>query len=404
MPSFDYIALDQSGRKAKGLIDADSERHARQLLRDRKLAPVSLAAGKKREDNASGSFFQRGVSVRDLTLFTRQFATLIQSGIPVEEALGVTAKQTNRKSMQRYITGVRNRVMEGHSLAEGLTAYPKVFNAIYCALVASGEKSGDLGEVLAQLADYTEEGHRIRSTINQALAYPATLLTIALAVIGVLMVFVVPKVIAQFEQAGQVLPPLTRFMIASSDFLSAYWLLLIIGIIALITGIRLFMRIDSQREAVHRNILKLPLVGTLFFYVDSARLLRTLGILLAGGVPLVEAIRVATGTLHNLHLQRGMGAVAQQVTEGRSFSVALQEQEQLPPIASYLIGSGERSGELAAMVLRAADNLENDMNSQVQMFISLFEPAVILLLGGVVVLIVLAILLPVLQLNSFVGL
>lgn len=404
MPSFEYIALDAQGQQQKGLIDADSSRHARQLLREQKLAPVDIGAGKQRDgDNPSGGF-RRGVSSRDITLFTRQFATLIDSGIPVEEALAVSARQTGKRAMRGYITGVRNQVLEGHSLADGLRRFPRVFDAIYCAVVASGEKSGDLGKVLEQLADYTEENQRVRGTISQALVYPAALLVIALAVIGVLMVFVVPQVVAQFEQANQTLPPLTRFMIGSSEFISGWWWALLLALAALTVVGKLLLRDATRREWLHRHALRLPLLGNLFFLIDSARLLRTLGILLSGGVPLVEALRVATDTLHNLHLQRGMREVCREVTEGRSFSLALQEREQVPAIACYLIGSGERSGELASMVLKSADTLDNDMNAQVQTFISLLEPAVILILGGVVVMIVLAILLPVLQLNSFVGL
>lgn len=404
MPAFEYVALDAAGKRQRGILEADSDRLARQQLRERQLLPVEISPSRRQQSGERGGFIlAQRISISDLSLFTRHLATLVQSGIPLEEALHATARQTRHRRLQSVIMSLRSRVLEGHSLADGLGDFPRVFTPVYRALIASGEQSGDLGQVLNQLADYTEDSQKLRATLLQALVYPLALTVVAIGVIAVLMVYVVPKVVAQFDHYGQTLPLLTRVLIVVSDAMASYWLAALIVLAGMIVAARWWMRDTTRRRAVHRRLLRLPVVGDVLRTVDSARLLHTLAILLASGVSLIEAIKVGLGTLNNLYLQQGMTEVANDVREGKSFSFSLQQMGELPPMAVYMIASGEQSGELDAMVKRSADNLARELEARVGIMTSLFEPILIVTMGVVVLAIVLAILLPILQLNNLSG-
>ncbi len=400
MPAFEYRALDAAGANKKGMIEADSARLARQKLREQQLFPLDVR--ETREKSAGGGFqlARPRVGIADLALFIRHLATLIQSGIPVEEALAATAKHTRKPYLKRVVLDLRSRVLEGHTLADGLNDHPKVFNPVFRALVSSGEKSGDLAQVLNQLAEYTEDSQKLRGVIVQAALYPAVLCFVAIGVIAALMTFVVPKVTAQFDHYGQALPLLTRILIAASDGLAAYWYVIVAAIVALIVGARWWLRDPERRLWTHGKILKVPLWGLLMLELDASRMLRTLAILLSSGVPLLETLKVSCDTLSNEHLKKSMNTVREQVREGKSFSRCLQDEAELPPMAVYMIASGESSGELDDMIQRAATNLERELQARVQMFVSLFEPLLIVVLGMVVLSIILAIMLPILQLNN----
>ncbi|MBO6752512.1 MULTISPECIES: type II secretion system inner membrane protein GspF [Spongiibacter] len=402
MPAFEYRALDAKGNSKRGVIEADSSRLARQALREKQLFPVEINASRdKRRGGGSGFSLSRPkVNIADLALFTRHLATLIQSGIPVEEALAATAKHTRKAYLKGIVLELRSRVLEGHSLADGLNDHPNVFNSVYRALVSSGEKSGDLAEVLNQLAEYTEDSQKLRGVIVQAALYPLVLCFVALGVITALMTYVVPKVTAQFDHYDQVLPLLTRILIAISDGMASYWYTVVIAVIAVVLGAQWWLRDPERKLRAHRLQLRLPMWGPLVRELDSARMLRTLAILLSSGVPFLETLKVACATLSNEHLKQSMDRVREEVREGKSFSRCLQDEAELPPMAVYMIASGESSGELEQMVQRAAANLERELQARVQMFISLFEPLLIVVLGLVVLSIVLAILLPILQLNN----
>ncbi|MFT5887753.1 MAG: general secretion pathway protein F [Zhongshania sp.] len=402
MPAFEYRALDAAGANKKGMIEADSGRQARQLLRDQQLFPLEVkqTRDKTRAANAQRSFGGSKVAIADLALFVRHLATLIQSGIPLEEALAATAKHTRKTYLKRVVLNLRERVLEGHSLADGLNEHPRVFNPVFRALVTSGEKSGDLGLILEQLADYTEDSQKLRGVIVQSAMYPLVLCFVAMAVIAALMTYVVPKVTAQFSHYDQALPLLTRVLITLSDGLANNWPYMIVGIIALALAARWWLSAPERRLKSDRLILKLPLWGLLMLELDAARMLRTLAILMSSGVPFLETLKVACDTLGNSHLKKSMARVRQQVREGKSFSRCLQDEAELPPMAIYMIASGEASGEMEAMTQRAASNLERELQARVQMFVSLFEPLLIVVLGGVVLSIVLAIMLPILQLNN----
>ncbi len=401
MPAFEYRALDSKGGNKKGLIEADSARQARQKLREQQLFPLDIRETRDKSRAGKGrSWGQARIGIGDLALFVRHLSTLIQSGIPVEEALAATAKHTRKSSLKTIVLDLRSRVLEGHSLADGLNDHPQVFNTVFRALVSSGEKSGDLALVLNQLADYTEDSQKLRGVIVQAALYPIVLTLVAVGVIAALMTFVVPKVTAQFVHYDQALPTLTRILIAVSSGLANYWYILLAVIIAIAVFAHWWMRDQQRRLWTHGKILKLPVWGDLVLELDAARMLRTLAILLSSGVPFLETLKVAGDTLGNDHLKKSMDKVRDQVREGKSFSRCLQDEAELPPMAVYMISSGESSGELESMVQRAASNLERELQARVQMFISLFEPLLIVVLGGVVLSIVLAIMLPILQLNN----
>jgi general secretion pathway protein F len=402
MPAFEYRALDAAGANKKGMIEADSGRQARQLLRDQQLFPLEVkqTRDKTRAANAQRSFGGSKVAIADLALFVRHLATLIQSGIPLEEALAATAKHTRKTYLKRVVLNLRERVLEGHSLADGLNEHPRVFNPVFRALVTSGEKSGDLGLILEQLADYTEDSQKLRGVIVQSAMYPLVLCFVAMAVIAALMTYVVPKVTAQFSHYDQALPLLTRVLITLSDGLANNWPYMIVAVFALALAARWWLSAPERRLKSDRLILKLPLWGLLMLELDAARMLRTLAILMSSGVPFLETLKVACDTLGNSHLKNSMARVREQVREGKSFSRCLQDEAELPPMAIYMIASGEASGEMEAMTQRAASNLERELQARVQMFVSLFEPLLIVVLGGVVLSIVLAIMLPILQLNN----
>ena len=404
MPAYDYVALDATGKRQRGILEADSDRLARAQLREKQLIPVEVSESRKKQSGSGGGFaLLQSVSVNDLSLFTRHLSTLVQSGIPLEEALHASARQTRHRRLQSVVMSLRSRVLEGHSLADGLRDFPRVFSPVFRSLVASGEQSGDLGQVLEQLADYTENAQKLRSTVTQAMVYPIALTVVAVLVIGVLMVYVVPKVVAQFDHYGQTLPLLTRVLITISEGMASYWVHALVLLALLFLAGRWWLKDTNRRKRVHRRLLRVPLVGDVLLSVDSARMLHTLAILLASGVSLIEAIKVGLGTLNNLHLQEGMAQVANDVREGKSFSFALQQMDELPPMAVYMITSGEQSGELDTMVRRSADNLAREVEARVSIMTSLLEPLLIVGMGLVVVTIVLAILLPILQLNNLSG-
>ena len=400
MPAFEYKALDTAGTNKRGIIEADSARIARQMLRDQQLFPLEVKQSRDKSTAGGINFSQQRVGIADLALFVRHLATLIQAGIPVEESLAATAKHTRKAYLKRVILELRSRVLEGHSLADGLNDHPHIFNSVFRALVSSGEKSGDLAQVLNQLAEYTEDSQKLRGVIVQAALYPAVLCVVAIGVIVALMTYVVPKVTSQFEHYNQALPLLTRILISVSDAVANYWYWALAGIVGLAFAGRWWMTDPKRRLRAHRAMLKVPLWGLLMLELDASRMLRTLAILLSSGVPFLETLKVSCSTLGNEHLKQSMDRVREQVREGKSFSRCLQDEAELPPMAVYMISSGESSGELEDMVHRAATNLERELQARVQMFVSLFEPLLIVVLGLVVLSIILAIMLPILQLNN----
>lgn len=406
MSAFEYTALDPQGRERSGVLEGDTARQIRQLLRDQGLAP--LAVNETTEARSGGpagvrSGMRRSIGASDLALITRQLATLVQSGMPVEEALRAIARYAHKAHVQRVILGVRARVVEGHSLAAALATFPRSFPEIYVATARAGEQAGHLGPVLERLADYVESRQDTRSSVTAALAYPLILTLAAGAIVTGLLAYVVPQVVGVFESMDAQLPLLTRLMLMLSGFLREWGLALLVVLLATVIAVRLALRSESVRYGVDAALLKLPLVGTLLCGADTSRLARTLSILAASGVPALEALGIAATVIGNRPLRAAVQRAAVQVREGGALSRSLEASGHFPPMFLHLIAIGEESGQLDTMLHRAADYQERATRMKVTLLVNIFEPALILLMGLVVLLIVLAILLPIFELNQLVG-
>lgn len=406
MGAFEYTAVDRRGRQHKGVLEGDTARHVRQLLRERDMLPMAVSEVMDRQrskGSGKGLGLRRGMSAADLALITRQLATLLRSSMPLEETLLAVGQQSEKPRVKSILLGVRSRVMEGHTLASGLGDFPQAFPEIYRATVAAGEQSGHLDPVLERLADYTEGRQQLRQRVSQALIYPVILTVLALSIVSGLLVYVVPKVVGVFENTGQALPPFTRALIASSDFLREYGLVLVV---LLGLGIFVFRRLLRQtdfRRKWHRFLLRLPLVGKLTRGINTARFTRTLSILAGSGVPVLDALRISGDVVTNVPMKEAIQETAVRVREGAPLGRSLAASRLFPPMTMHLISSGEASGELETLLERAADNQEREVDGLVGAMLSILEPALILLMGALVLAIVIAILLPIFQLNQLVS-
>ncbi len=398
MGAYQYQALKKSGNSCKGVIEADSERHARQLLRDQGLIPTLILTLQKSHLSKQ----KDKLSAQDLSLFTRQLATLLAAGIPVEESLRGVSEQTDRDTVRRLIIGVRSKVMEGYALAQAMGEYPNVFPELYRATVAAGEQTGRLDLVLEKLADYTENQQQIRQKIQQALIYPLLMIIVSSAIISFLLAFVVPKIIDVFTSSGQSLPAMTSVLITVSWFIKAYGIyVLIIMILSLI----IFKRsLTNQRVRItwHRILLKLPIISYLIRTINVARYIHTFGILFAAGVNVLETMQVASSLINNTVMRSAFDIAATRVKEGSNISQALKDTGFLGPMAIHLIASGEKSGQLSTMMERAAKHLDNEVRRLIDTALTLLEPMVILFMGAVVLFIVLATLLPIFSMEQLV--
>ena len=403
MAAFEYRALDTRGRQRKGILEADSSRQVRQMLRERELAPLEVKAARAREASGTGWQLVRGLSAQDLALLTRQLATLVQAALPIEEALGAAAAQAGSARIQAMLLAVRARVLEGHSLAEGLKAFPAAFPELYRATVAAGEHAGHLGPVLERLADYTEQRQQSRQKIQLALLYPLILMIASLAIVGFLLGYVVPDVVRVFIDSGQTLPALTRGLIAVSDAVRAWGWLLVPLLGGALFALRRALRDEALRLRWHRLLLRLPLIGGLLRTAECARFASTLAILTRSGVPLVEALDIAGQVIGNRLIRGEVREAARKVREGGSLTRALEATRQFPPMMLHMIASGERSGELDQMLARTATTQESDLAARVALLVGLFEPFMLVFMGATVLVIVLAILMPILSLNQLVG-
>jgi general secretion pathway protein F len=403
MAAYEYTALDAQGRELRGVLDGDSARQIRQLLREQSLLPVTVSEVSDAPARKAFSFsFGNGIGTSDLALLTRQLSTLVRSGIPLEEALLAVSQQSEKARVRSVIAGVRSRVMEGRTLAEGLTAFPTVFPEIYRATVSAGEQSGHLDAVLERMADYTENRQILQQKIRNAMIYPVLLTFVCLGIVALLLAYVVPEVVRVFEAGDQVLPLMTRVLIAMSDFLRAWWWLLIAVTVVAAWGFRRWIRNPAARLRYDAFKLRVPLVGRITRGNNAARFARTFSILAASAVPVLEALRIAAEVVTNTTMRRAVQDAAVRVREGAPIARSLGASKLFPPMLVHLVASGETSGELEAMLERAADNQERELDGVVNTAVGILGPVMILLMGGFVFVIVIALLLPIFQLNQLV--
>jgi general secretion pathway protein F len=403
MGAYQYVAVDSIGKEHRGVLEGDTPRHVRQLLRDKQLLPVEVAEVEARERKTRRQIsFGRGISGLDLALLTRQLATLVKAGLPLEEALLAVSEHTEKPRLKSIVLGVRAKVLEGHSLAMGLEDFPHAFPVVYRATIAAGEQAGQLDNVLDRLADYTESRHGLRQKVLQAMIYPIVLTLIAFFIVTLMLVYVVPKVVGVFETTGQQLPLLTRMLISLSSVMQNWWFV-IFGAIAL--GIFAFtraLRNQTTRRKLHRWLLKMPLFGRVTRGVNTARFTRTLSILTSSGVPALEALRISASVIANLPMREAVDEAAVRVREGGAIGRSLAQSKLFPAMSIHLISSGEASGELDAMLERTANHQESEMDSLLSAMLSVLEPILIVVMGLVVLAIVMAILLPIFQINQLV--
>lgn len=403
MGAYQYVAVDPGGKEHRGVLEGDTPRHVRQLLRDRQLLPVEVAEVEARERKAKRGFsLLRGISGLDLAMLTRQLATLVKAGLPLDEALLAVSEHTDKPRMKSIILGVRGKVVEGHSLAAGLDEFPYAFPNVYRATIMAGEQAGQLDSVLDRLADYTESRHGLRQKVAQAMVYPVLLTAIALIIVVVMLIVVVPKVVSVFETTGQELPVMTRALIAVSNLVQNWWFLIAGGIIGAIVIVARLLRHEHIRRRVHGWLLRTPLIGRVTRGLNTARFTRTLSILTASGVPALEALRISASVIANLPMRAAVEDAAIRVREGGAIGRSLAQSKLFPAISIHLISSGEASGELDKMLERAANHQESEMDGLLATMLSVLEPLLIVVMGLVVLAIVMAILLPIFQINQLV--
>ena len=405
MAAFRYETLDETGRVKHGVIEADALRQARARLRELGMTVLDVQAVTQESLHAGEGQRWRlrsGISSSQLSMLTRQLATLLEAGLPLEQSFTALIEQSENATVRQVLAGVRSELLAGHTLAQAMGHYERVFPDIYRALVKAGEASGELGHVMLRLADYTESRQALRQKVGLAFVYPAIVTLVALIVVMGLLVYVVPQVVNVFQQSHQALPLLTRLMIALSEMLQASWMYLFGGLLLAGFAVRTLLRNEEIRFRWHARLLRLPVIGRLLRGINTARMASTLAILSGSGVPLLVSLQAAAGVVSNLPMRRALEDAARKVREGVTLSRALAASGLFPPILVHLIASGESSGRLDAMLERAASQQEQEIGNFTSVLTSLLEPLLILVMGGVVLTIVLAILMPIIDMNQMV--
>jgi general secretion pathway protein F len=403
LDAFEYVALDPAGKEQRGIVEGDSPRQVRQQLRESGLTPLSIETTSGKSSGKKNKMFQRRINAMELALVTRQLATLLRSGLPLEHVLKTTSQQTEKRHVERTLLAVRAKVLEGRTLADGLSEFPKTFPELYIKTIASGEESGHLEIVLDRLADYTEQRQQMRQKTIFALFYPALLTIVSLLIVGGLLTYIVPQITRVFESMSAELPWITRALMSASDTFRTYGVPIIL---ALLGGGLLFsyiLRKPGPKRWWHRTILRIPILGRLVRTANAARFSRTLSIMAASSVPILESMRIASQVLTNLPMRSAVEEATLRVREGSSLYQALENTGYFPPMTLSLLASGESSGNLEGMLERSADIQEREIETLVSTIQGLFEPILILVMGGIVLVIVMAILLPIFDLNQLVG-
>jgi general secretion pathway protein F len=402
MPSYQYEAANATGRIERGLVDAENERNARQILRSRGLLPLALRPTGGAKGKAGQVLRGPRINDSDLGWLTRQLASLLAARLPLEAALSATLEQAERQHVAHTLAAVRADIRAGHRLGEALAARPRDFPPIYRALIDAGEQSGDLSQVMEKLADYIESRGALRNKILTAFIYPLIVTVVSIAIVIFLLSYVVPQVVGAFNQAHQTLPLLTRLMLWASGFVRDWGAVTALGLSFLFVLWRWHLRHPAARLAWHARVLRLPLFGRYVLGVNTARYAATLAILTSSRVPLLAALEAAGRSLSNDKLRLAVDEASQRVREGSPLAAALQAQKVFPPLLVHLIGSGERTGELPLMLERAARTLSNELERRAMTMTALLEPLMILVMGGIVLVIVLAVMMPIIEINQMI--
>jgi general secretion pathway protein F len=400
MGAFEYQAVDSEGKTQKGMIEADTAKQARQQLRGMSLMPVEIDEVSKTPLKGKIASRRDKISVATVSLITRQIATLIAAGQPIESAYFAVSRQTQKNQAKRVLLSVRAKVLEGFPLSEALAEYPRIFDSMYCASVHAGEQSGLLDIVMERLADYLEARQDLQRKTSLALIYPILLSVVAFVLVAGLLTFVVPQIVQVFEGFDQELPLITQALISISDFTKLYGLHLIAGLAGLIVLYRQLLKVPKMRYLRDQLLLNIPLIRYLVRLSNTARFTRTMSILVSSGVTALESIHISTAVILNQPIKIAVSRAADRVREGTHISQALEDTGYFSPIVLQLIENGESSGKLAEMLERSAKAEETEFAAITALFVGLFEPAMILVMGVVVLVIVLAILLPIFDMND----
>lgn len=404
MPSFEYQALTSSGKTQKGTQEGESSRQVRQQLRDQGLIPLDVTpVVDRRKALSSLSWLTPSIPTADLSLMTRQIFTLLGAGMPMADALRSVANQAENKMMKRFATGIFEKVSEGHSYAQALTASGFNLPSDYIATVRAGEESGHLVEVLSRMAESIEKQEKIRKKMKSALIYPILMVVMAVAIILFLMAFVVPKVVSVFDNMNQNLPPLTQGLLNTSEFLDQYWGWLLLAGIGMIVVYKMLMQKERWQYRRDQALLSVPALRKFLVYSASARWARTLGVLHASGVPITEALRISSEVMKLLPLKQKVVQMEVEVREGRKLYSSMKQAKFFPALLLNLVETGEGNGQVDVMLLKGAEHYEEEVDTAATTLVSLLEPIMIVIMGGVVLTIVLAIMLPIFQMNSMVG-
>lgn len=405
MPAYRYQAIQADGKTIKGVLEGESEKHIRQLLRDQRLIPVEVhkVQYSSKQSSTFSKLFAKKISITDLALLTRQLATLMNASIPLSDALGSLAEQTEKKWLKDIVLSLRAKVQEGHSLAKSLEEFPEVFNELFCASVMAGEQTGKLANVLMRLADYIEKQQEMRQKILQALIYPIVMIAVSTGIVSFLLTYVVPSIISVFQDSKQTLPDVTLILLALSHFLKEWGLIVLVFLIIFIYGFRYLLKNVKRRYQWQQFQLKVFGLGPFLRKIYTGRFLRTLGMLNDSGIPMVEAMTSSSKTISCLPLQDLMLHAAEKVRQGSAIAKSLRETGCFSPMIIHLIASGESSGTLESLLDKAATIQETDIRRTIDAFLTLLEPLIIVIMGGIVMFIVLAILLPIFQLDQMTG-
>ncbi len=402
MAAFEYKALDAKGKNKSGVIESDSARQARQRLKEQGLIPVEVVEtkAKAQKQRSGGLSFKRGISTPDLALITRQLSTLVQSGMPLEECLGAVSEQAEKPHIRNMLASVRAKVTEGHTLADSLADYPHVFDGLFRSMVSAGEQSGHLDAILERLADYAENRQKMNSKLLQAMIYPVVLVVFAVGIVAFLLAAVVPKIVGQFVQTGQALPASTQFLLTASDFIQQWGLALLVSVIAATYLAKWALSKPHIRLSWDRKLIHAPMIGKIVRGINTARFARTLSICASSAIPILDGMRVAVDVMSNQYAKQQVKIAADSVREGASLRRALEQTKLFPPMMLHMIASGEQSGELESMLTRAADNQDASFESAVNIALGVFTPALIAVMAGMVLFIVMATLMPILEMNN----